>query len=248
MAVTMNGEVIPVNSFMEYVAHFDPSFVGENTHTYLRPNKRWELAIGPSPDGKFRQISFVNSLTTHRGGTHVNLIADQLARRLADYINRTHKDVGGVTHAQVRSHMSIFVNSLVENPSFDSQLKDFLTTPSGSFGSVPVISDRFSRQLAQTSGIVDQVVGWARAKQRVQFASKMKSGARRSSRLLGIPKLEDANDAGDPELGQKHLPTAHAPCPVQLPRHPASEVDAVSQAAPEKPGWHWHEPRMWLSR
>lgn len=44
------------------------------------------------------------------------------------------------------------------------------------------------------SGILDQIVSQAKAKEDAQLAKKL-TGTKKS-RLLGIPKLEDANDAG----------------------------------------------------
>ena len=42
-------------------------------------NNRWEVAVTVS-DGQFSQVSFVNSICTYKGGTHVTYIADQVVR------------------------------------------------------------------------------------------------------------------------------------------------------------------------
>ena len=200
LKVTMDGRELPIDSFLSYVNMFS-GLTGNSM--YIRPNRNWEIVIGASLDGKFQQASFVNSLTTNRGGTHVNIIVDQITRRIADYINRSQKNVPNVTPGQVRNHMSVFVNALIQNPSFDSQLKESLTTNTSNFGSSPIISERFTRNLVHESGIVEAVVNWAQARERVEFLGKMKNSPRRaSSRLLGIPKLEDANDAGHAEHGR----------------------------------------------
>ncbi len=201
LEVTMDGETLDVDSFLSYVSMFGGR---DDRLMYIRPNRHWELVAGVSTDGRFQQVSFVNSLTTIRGGTHVNTIVEQLCRRIADYTNRTQKGIPNVTPSQVRGHLRIFVNALIENPSFDSQLKESLTTPVARFGSSPVLSERFTKQLMQDSGIVEAVVRWAQARERVEFLGQMKNLPRRNSaRLLGIPKLEDANDAGDPEHSSK---------------------------------------------
>ena len=88
----------------------------------------------------------------------------------------------------------VVVKCLIENPSFDSQTKEYLETPPNLFGSVCSLSPAFLKQVYAKSGIVERVVDWARAKQQVEFISKMKSQPK--SKLLNIPKLEDANDAG----------------------------------------------------
>lgn len=47
---------------------------------------------------------------------------------------------------QVKNHMWIFVNALVENPAFDSQTKDTLTLKSSAFGSKCELSDDFVKK------------------------------------------------------------------------------------------------------
>ncbi len=44
-------------------------------------NKRWEVAFALS-DGQQQQVSFANSIATTKGGTHVEMIATQLANKL----------------------------------------------------------------------------------------------------------------------------------------------------------------------
>ena len=80
--VQLNGKAIPISdSFQSYAALYQPGVQAEPIS--CKPNKRWEVCVMPSPDGVFEQFSFVNSLTTFRGGTHVNVVADQIARNLA---------------------------------------------------------------------------------------------------------------------------------------------------------------------
>merc|ERR1719321_608955 len=40
------------------------------------------------------------------------------------------------------------------------------------------------------------ILDWARAKQKVDIARQLRGGSGNTKRVLGIPKLEDANDAG----------------------------------------------------
>lgn len=48
---------------------------------------------------------------------------------------------------QVKNHMWVFVNSLIENPTFDSQTKETMTLQSKSFGSKCEVSDKFAKQV-----------------------------------------------------------------------------------------------------
>jgi DNA topoisomerase-2 len=44
-------------------------------------NKRWEVAFALS-DGQTQHVSFANSISTIKGGTHVDMITTQLANKL----------------------------------------------------------------------------------------------------------------------------------------------------------------------
>ncbi len=42
--------------------------------------KRWQIAIGLTPNDQHSQVSFVNAINTSRGGVHVNYITDQVVK------------------------------------------------------------------------------------------------------------------------------------------------------------------------
>ena len=151
LTVTLNGEVIDVNSFDEYINLYRQQQSSSSLPmVYQKLNTRWEVSIGLS-DTKSNQglesISFVNGMNTSRGGTHVDIIAKQVSQYIADYINtKMSKQLeslsgnggGGtpinVTPRMVKRHLLLCVNSLIENPSFDSQMKECLTTNPENFG------------------------------------------------------------------------------------------------------------------
>ena len=137
-------------------------------------------------------MSFVNSIATTKGGTHVNAIADQVVAGLITTIKRKNKGAKVKPH-QVKNHMWLFINCLIENPSFDSQTKENMTRRAKDFGSSPQLSDRFLKN-AKDTGIVDAVLNWAKLKSEAQL-SKASSGTKKS-KISGIPKLDDANQAG----------------------------------------------------
>lgn len=51
---------------------------------------RFEIVVGPS-EGEFAQMSFVNSIWTIRGGTHVAYIVDQIVKHLAPVLKSRNK-------------------------------------------------------------------------------------------------------------------------------------------------------------
>jgi DNA topoisomerase-2 len=86
----------------------------------------------------------------------VNYIADQVVKYVVDKINKTDPDLK-VQPAQVKNHLTVFVNALVENPSFDSQTKETLTTRPRNFGSDCQLSTQFLDSVLERTRIVDTV-------------------------------------------------------------------------------------------
>ena len=84
-----------------------------------------------------------------------------------------------VKPANVKNHMWVFVNSLIENPTFDSQTKETMTLQAKSFGSKCDLSEKFMKE-AQKCGIVENVLSWVQFKQTQQ---KDKIGGKKTSKL-----------------------------------------------------------------
>jgi len=154
--VYLNDERLKVKSFKQYVEMYMESVQAEAVEIsggaaqpksqiiYERLSDRWEIAFAVS-DGTFQQVSFANSISTFKGGTHVSYIAEQLSKHIMAAVAKKNKGAP-VKPAQIRNHMWLFVNALIENPTFDSQTKETLTLPSSKFGSKPVIKEDFIKK------------------------------------------------------------------------------------------------------
>mmetsp|Transcript_63109 Transcript_63109/g.116386 ORF Transcript_63109/g.116386 Transcript_63109/m.116386 type:complete len:1885 (-) Transcript_63109:169-5823(-) len=190
--VYLNDNMVAVKEFKDYVdLYFDEG--DEQPKIYDRFGDRWEYVVALS-EGQFQQVSFVNSINTIKGGTHVMHVADQFVEAIHKKANAKNKGGMDIKPFHVRSHLWIFVNSLIVNPTFDSQTKETMTLKQSKFGSKCEVSDSTINKVLKT-GIVDTVLQWAKAKESIDMKKKMKSTGR-VARLLGIPKLEDANLAG----------------------------------------------------
>ncbi len=187
LKVFLNGEKLAIKSFKEYVSKFDGI---EVPAAFEKVNDRWEVGVAVS-DGSFQQISFVNSICTSKGGQHVTYIADQVATHLTKTVKKKNKG-NEVKANQIKNHLCVFVNCLIENPAFDSQTKDNMTTRPKQFGSDCKLPDKFLKSI-EKSGIVDAVLSMAKFK--AQQALGRKSGTKKI-KLTGIAKLDDANHAG----------------------------------------------------
>ncbi|KIH91814.1 DNA topoisomerase II [Sporothrix brasiliensis 5110] len=152
-------------------------------------HRRWQIGFTVS-DGTFQQVSFVNSIATTSGGTHVNYIADQICTALLTDLNKKKKG-HSLKLSHIRNHIFIFVNCFIDNPAFNSQTKEQMTTKVSAFGSKCVLSDAFLKKI-RNSDAINNIIHFAERK-----ADKMlsKSDGNKRSRISN-DKLVDANLAG----------------------------------------------------
>ena len=155
--VDLNGERIKIKNFKQYVDMYVASnakkeaeegmeMVPEGAPKIVHQvvNDRWEVAFTLS-DGQFNQVSFVNSIATTKGGTHVEHVAQQIVAKLVDEVKKKNKAAPLKSH-QIKQHLWIFVNCLIENPAFDSQTKENMTLRPSAFGSKCTLSDDFIKK------------------------------------------------------------------------------------------------------
>ncbi|XP_011381397.1 DNA topoisomerase 2-alpha [Pteropus vampyrus] len=194
--VFLNGNKLPVKGFRSYVDMYLKDKVDETGNPlkiiHEQVNHRWEVCLTMSEKG-FQQISFVNSIATSKGGRHVDYVADQIVTKLVDVVKKKNKGGVAVKAHQVKNHMWIFVNALIENPTFDSQTKENMTLQVKNFGSTCQLSEKFIKA-AIGCGIVESILNWVKFKAQIQLNKKC--SAVKHNRIKGIPKLDDANDAG----------------------------------------------------
>lgn len=197
--VKLNGSKIPVRNFKKYMEMYTKAIKkerGEEASTDKteiltdNPDPRWEIGFAVS-DGSFQQVSFVNSIATTSGGTHVNYISDQICNRLADVLKKKNKSGAALKAAQIKNHIFIFVNSQIVNPAFTSQTKEQLTTKASQFGSKCVLSEEFLKKIQKTQ-VMENILHFAEKK--ADQILKKSDGNRRSR--MNNPKLTDANKAG----------------------------------------------------
>ncbi|CUM64521.1 uncharacterized protein PRCAT00002126001 [Priceomyces carsonii] len=209
--IYLNEKRLPIKNFKAYVemyvkaiAERKPDIIQEssepkNYQTIVHEvvNDRWELAFAVS-DGNFNQVSFVNSIATTSGGTHVKYISDQIISKLIETLEKKEKGKKKlmIKPQEVRNKMFLFVNCLIENPAFTSQTKEQLTTRVAQFGGKPsekvTISDQFINKILKTS-IVDEIRTIARLN---EDRALQKVDGSKKQRIKGQVKLVDANKAG----------------------------------------------------
>ncbi|KAK3819863.1 MAG: DNA topoisomerase II [Benniella sp.] len=198
--VFLNGERIKIKSFKEYIEMYLPEPVeGQEKPKliYDSPNSRWEVACILLDDAhesgdKHKQVSFVNSISTSKGGIHADYITNQIVDKVIDTVKKKSKSTN-VKRLDIKKHLWIFINCLIENPAFDSQTKEHMTLKQSAFGSKCELRENFFKNIIK-SPIFEHIVDLAAAKD--SLALKKTDGSSSRQRLIGIPKLEDARNAG----------------------------------------------------
>lgn len=189
LKVRCNSTQISVKTFQQYLdLYIGPK--SQSARVYEEANNRWEYAVALSPNNEFMHVSFVNGIYTMKGGKHVDYIINQITKKLIKHIETKKKK-----HVQpntIREQLILFVRSDIENPSFDSQTKDYMNTPTAKFGSSCVVSDKFIEKVA-SMGVMEAACSLTKTKEN---NSNKKTDGNKTRIINGIPKLTQANWAG----------------------------------------------------
>ena len=104
----------------------------------------------------------MNGISTSKGGTHINHVTDKIVTDILAEISSNKKYKGiEVQKYQVKLCLWVFVNCLIDNPVFDSQTKENMTTKVSEFGGEASekfhVTEKFSKDLLKTD-ILDAIV------------------------------------------------------------------------------------------
>ena len=189
--VYLNDEKIPIKDFEKYA----DLFLDDKTiqpRFYENPNDRWEIVVAVNNNGTFEQMSFVNGINTIRGGKHVEYITNAITKKLVDMTQSKKKKI--VKPSLIKDNLFIFIKATIENPSFDSQSKETLTTQIAKFGSKCELSEKFYEKLYK-SGIIENALN---ATEITEQKKLTKTDGKKINKII-VPKLDDANLAGTKE-------------------------------------------------
>jgi DNA topoisomerase-2 len=221
--VTLNGTVLCANTFTKYMKLYlkdtDAASCDGKRIAYEQAGERWEIGAmltcdlhGEAPPDQ-RHISFVNGIYTRKGGKHVEYVLQKIMTAFCEYAKKKAKL--DITPGLLKDSIVLFLNATIVNPSFDTQTKETLTTPSLKFGSLPIISDKFIDSLGKI-GLLEEARILLEAKTKKD--AKKTDGKKRST-VRGIPKLEDAIWAGG---------TRSADCTLILTEGDSAATTAIS--------------------
>jgi DNA topoisomerase-2 len=194
--VYFNSQKLELKSFDEYAHMFlNSSAEGEHEmplYKSVELANQWQIGLAVSPSDTFESLSFVNNVWTPRGGTHVQTIMAQISKFAEKELKI--RGVKKATPASIKENLMLFLNSKVENPSFDGQTKDALISKASSFSKDATLTTDQLQMLLVDSGIVDEIT----RRFLLLEDSRLQAITRKSSKrtFIDVPKLEDAHLAG----------------------------------------------------
>lgn len=177
-----NNKEIKFKSFEDYVKLYRPEFYHESN-----VDKSWSIAVAHSTDG-FQQVSFVNSTDTYDGGSHVDYVLTQILSSLREYFQKKHKV--DIKPSELKSHIAIYLNSTIINPSFSSQTKEKLITEVKDFGYTYQVSEKMIKWILK-SEIVQSILDWIQRKKDAD-ENKLTRELNKNLAKLKVEKLIDA--------------------------------------------------------
>lgn len=192
--VFLNDKKLECKTLEKYVNYY----LDDNIETvYEEISDRWEIVLAINPDTKFEQVSFVNGISTLKGGKHVDYVVNGIIKKVQTYVSTKgiKRKKMDIKPSHLKDNIFIFVKSTIENPAFDSQIKEYLTTPSTKFGSKCEVSDKFIEKLVKTS-LIERAMKLSDFKDTLEL---QKNGGKKTTSIRGIEKLDDANKAGSNE-------------------------------------------------
>ena len=188
--VSYNGEVINVKTFEKYV----DLYIGAKADTprvhEISKCGRWEMVVAMTSDS-YKQVSFVNGISTSQGGTHVESINRQIISKITEHIQAKNKQLT-VKPQFIRDHLFVFVKAVLVNPTFSSQTKVECTSKASSFGSKMDIDEECIKKISKL-GIMNEAIALAKHK---EMRELNKTDGKKRLTLKDVPKLDDANKAG----------------------------------------------------
>ncbi len=187
-----------IKSFEDYICLYDIDNIKINKKKiyYEKFSDRWEVGIyidNNRNNKKITSVSFVNGINTEFGGKHV----DHVVKTITDLLIKKLKTLKKFSKFTIKPEtikklFIIFINSQIEDPSFDGQTKSMLKSSVKSFGSVCVPSENFINKLAENTIIHDEII----LASQIKDLKLVKKNDGSKLRKVRIDKLDDSKFAG----------------------------------------------------
>jgi DNA topoisomerase-2 len=187
LQVFCNGQEIKIKNFQDYIALYTDNFVYEDYGD-------WK--IGVSSSSGFAHTSFVNSVDTYVGGTHIDYVANQIITALREHVKKKFKI--DVKPADVKSQLHLFISCNINRPKFSSQTKENMVSLPTNYGTSVTISEKFIKKII-ASDVVQKILDWAAAKKAAADAEELRKAGKSIAKTnpKTVEKFDDAVERND---------------------------------------------------
>lgn len=188
-----NGKKVNINSFKKFVSLFNESFEIYETDNY-------KIAILPNESDDFKHFSYVNGLKIPDGGTHIDIIVNNVVSLIRDKLSRKYKNI---KPGDIKNKLLIvaFLKN-VKNLKFNSQAKEKITNSVSEInqyfadnspdGGIPY--EKLVGKILKNSAIIDPITE----------VYKIKEEFKKRQELKGLEKVKKIkSDKYLPPIGKK---------------------------------------------
>ena len=188
---TMNSD-----SDIETKSNEEPSSVALFGTTIKGPKQGfdWDVCLGLS-NGKSQQVSIINGIWVHKGGTHITHLQNQIVAYLKPKVEKAIKKTKSKFNPNyIVNNLFLFMQGSVASPEFSSQIKDCLDDPIEKF-----------KDYIFSSKDLDSI--WKMLEPSIMFMFFEKIGDKKKTRVVrgavNVPKCTDAKYAGHKTKSKK---------------------------------------------
>lgn len=165
-----NNKAIKTKNFKSYVS----SFANEGSFEVFQSDN-FSFAVIPSPSDEFQQFSYLNGLNIKDGGTHIDVIANNIVSLLRDSLSKKYKTIKPADIKNKLMIVGVFKN--FANPKFNSQTKEKLTNSVSEvnqyFGDIDYQS--LSKKILKNSNIISPIIEVFKIKEELKNRQELKT-------------------------------------------------------------------------
>lgn len=183
LKIYFNDKLIGFKTFFDYCKLFANDIITLNS----KDSAAWDVAIAPSNDNEYSNISLVNGARTFVGGTHEVYVLKNLVSQIKEKISKKYKY--NISTDQIKNQIFLFVNATVKNPAFSSQTKERLISTQDDFINPPVITDKFVDTIMK-SDIMLRIIEWVKTEKNKDELAALKK--LQNNKKENVKKLVDA--------------------------------------------------------
>jgi DNA gyrase/topoisomerase IV subunit B len=175
-----NSKKININSFKKYIALFDNVSEIYETEDY-------RFAILPNESDDFKQFSYVNGLKIPDGGTHIDVIINNIVNPIREKLIKKYKTI---KPADIKNKLMIvaFLKNL-SNTKFNSQTKEKITNSTAElvqyYGNIDFT--KITNKILKTPEIIDPITEVYKIKEELKKRQELKNADKQTNKK---PKSE----------------------------------------------------------